>query len=228
MKEEKMNINWQAIFNINIAKEAIPQILEGLPYTLSLSLIGFALGTFCGFFVALMRMSNFRPIRWLAMAHISLMRGVPLMVLLFFIYFGLPFMGIQLDAITASIIAFTSMSSAYISEIIRSSLFAIDKGQWEAARSLGLRTNVIYRKVIIPQAFRIALPPLSNVLLDMVKSTSLTAMITVPEIFNKAKIVGGAKSDYMTVYICVALIYWGICGLYAVGQVWLENRLATY
>lgn len=223
-----MDINWQAVFNADIAREAIPQILEGLPYTLSLSLIGFALGTFFGFFVALMRMSKFGPLRWLAMAHISLMRGIPLMVLLFFIYFGLPFMGLQLDAISASIIAFTSMSSAYISEIIRASLSAIDKGQWEAARSLGLRTNVIYRKIIIPQAFRIALPPLSNVLLDMVKSTSLTAMITVPEIFNKAKIVGGAKSDYMTVYICVALIYWVICTLYAVGQVHLEKRLATY
>lgn len=167
-----MSINWQAVFNAEIAWEAIPQILEGLPYTLSLSLIGFALGTFCGFFVALLRMSKITPLRWLAMLHISLMRGIPLMVLLFFIYFGLPFMGIQLDAISASIIAFTSMSSAYISEIIRASLSAIDKGQWEAAKSLGLRTNVIYRKIIIPQAFRIALPPLSNVLLDMVKSTS--------------------------------------------------------
>ncbi|WP_105114412.1 amino acid ABC transporter permease [Streptococcus suis] len=223
-----MNINWDAIFDPNLAAEAIPLILEGLPYTLSLSLIGFALGTFLGFFVALLRMSKLAPLRWLAMTHISLMRGIPLMVLLFFIYFGLPFMGLQLDAISASIIAFTSMSSAYISEIIRASLSAIDKGQWEAARSLGLRTNVIYRKIIIPQAFRIALPPLSNVLLDMVKSTSLTAMITVPEIFNKAKIVGGAKSDYMTVYICVALIYWVICTLYAVGQVHLEKSLATY
>lgn len=221
-----MTINWQAVFNPELAIEAIPNILEGLPYTLSLSLIGFGLGTFLGFFVALMRMSRFGPLRWLAMWHVSLMRGVPLMVLLFFIYFGLPFMGLQLDAISSTIVAFTSMSSAYISEIIRSSLQAVDKGQWEAAKSLGLRTPTIYRKVIIPQAFRIALPPLSNVLLDMVKSTSLTAMITVPEIFNKAKIVGGAKSDYMTVYICVALIYWVICSLYAIGQTKLEQRQA--
>ena len=223
-----MTINWQAVFNPELALEAIPSILEGLPYTLALSLIGFGLGTFLGFFVALMRMSHFAPFRWLAMWHVSLMRGVPLMVLLFFIYFGLPFMGLQLDAITSTIVAFTAMSSAYISEIIRSSLQAVDKGQWEAAKSLGLRTPVIYRKIIIPQAFRIALPPLSNVLLDMVKSTSLTAMITVPEIFNKAKIVGGAKSDYMTVYICVALIYWVICSLYAIGQTRLEQRMATY
>ena len=223
-----MSINWQAVFNPELAIEAIPSILEGLPYTLALSLIGFGLGTFLGFFVALMRMSSFAPFRLLAICHVSLMRGVPLMVLLFFIYFGLPFMGLQLDAITSTIVAFTAMSSAYISEIIRSSLQAVDKGQWEAAKSLGLRTPIIYRKIIIPQAFRIALPPLSNVLLDMVKSTSLTAMITVPEIFNKAKIVGGAKSDYMTVYICVALIYWVICSLYAIGQTRLEQRMATY
>ncbi|MGT2831965.1 amino acid ABC transporter permease [Streptococcus halotolerans] len=221
-----MSINWQALFNPELAIEAIPVILEGVPYTLSLSLIGFFLGTILGFFVALCRLSRLWPLRWLAASHVSLMRGIPLMVLLFFIYFGLPFMGIELDAIGATIIAFSLMSSAYISEIIRSSLAAVDKGQWEAARSLGLRTPIIYRKVIIPQAIRIALPPLSNVLLDMVKSTALTAMITVPEMFNKAKIIGGAKSDYMTVYIVVALMYWGICTLYAVGQEKMEKRLA--
>lgn len=221
-----MSINWQALFNLDLAIEAIPVILEGLPYTLALSLIGFLLGTILGFFVALCRMSHLWPLRWLAASHVSLMRGIPLMVLLFFIYFGLPFMGIELDAIAATIIAFTFMSSAYISEIIRSSLAAVDNGQWEAARSLGLRTPIIYRKVIIPQAIRIALPPLSNVLLDMVKSTALTAMITVPEMFNKAKIIGGAKSDYMTVYIVVALMYWVICTLYAIGQDKMEKHLA--
>uniref|UniRef100_UPI003F68D499 amino acid ABC transporter permease n=1 Tax=Streptococcus pluranimalium TaxID=82348 RepID=UPI003F68D499 len=221
-----MSINWQALFNLDLAIEAIPVILEGLPYTLALSLIGFFLGTILGFFVALCRMSHLWPLRWLAASHVSLMRGIPLMVLLFFLYFGLPFMGIELDAIAATIIAFTFMSSAYISEIIRSSLAAVDNGQWEAARSLGLRTPIIYRKVIIPQAIRIALPPLSNVLLDMVKSTALTAMITVPEMFNKAKIIGGAKSDYMTVYIVVALMYWVICTLYAIGQDKMEKHLA--
>ncbi|MFU2205092.1 amino acid ABC transporter permease [Streptococcus pluranimalium] len=221
-----MSINWQALFNLDLAIEAIPVILEGLPYTLALSLIGFFLGTILGFFVALCRMSHLWPLRWLAASHVSLMRGIPLMVLLFFIYFGLPFMGIELDAIAATIITFTFMSSAYISEIIRSSIAAVDNGQWEAARSLGLRTPIIYRKVIIPQAIRIALPPLSNVLLDMVKSTALTAMITVPEMFNKAKIIGGAKSDYMTVYIVVALMYWVICTLYAIGQDKMEKHLA--
>lgn len=223
-----MDINWRGMFNPEIAGEAIPKILEGLPLTLFLSLVGFVLGTGLGFFVALARQSKIAPLRYLAIAHMSLMRGIPMMVFLFFIYFGLPFIGIQFDAITSSILAFSIMSSAYIAEIIRSALLAVDKGQWEAARSLGLPTPIIYRRVIIPQAFRIAVPPLSNVLLDMVKSTAITAMITVPEMFQKAKIVGGAKSDYMTVYICVALIYWAICTLYAAGQTQLEKRLAVY
>ncbi len=217
-------IKWEAVFNFSIAREAFPKILEGLPYTLSLSLIGFALGTVVGFIFAQMKTSKCLVFRWLATIHISLMRGIPLMVLLFLIYFGLPFVGIQLDPITASIIAFTLMSSAYISEIIRSSLMAVDKGQWEAAESLGIKKSAIYRSVILPQAFRIALPPLSNVLMDMVKSTSLTAMITVPEIFNKAKIVGGSKSDYMTVYILVAFIYWLVCTLYAILQAGWEKK----
>lgn len=218
-------IKWEAIFNLSLAQKALPAILEGLPYTLSLSLIGFVLGTFFGFFVALAKLSRYRVLRYVAHAHISIMRGTPLMVLLFLIYFGLPFVGLQFDAITASIIGFTMMSSAYISEVIRSSLLAIDRGQWEAAKSLGLKTPTIYRAIIIPQAIRIALPPLSNVLLDMVKSTSLLAAITVPEIFKKAQIVGGSYSDYMTAYIVVAFVYWVICTLYAFGQNLLEERL---
>lgn len=221
-------IKWDAIFDLSLVPEALPKILEGLPYTLGLSLIGFALGTVAGFFVALMKMSKIAPLRWLVNTHISLMRGTPLMVLLFLIYYGLPFVGIELDALVASVIAFTFMSSAYIAEIIRSSLLAVDKGQWEAARALGIKTSTIYRAIIIPQAIRIAVPPLSNVLLDMVKTTSVTAMITVPEIFNKAKQVGGSKLDYMTSYILVALVYWVICTLYAIGQAHLEKRLATY
>lgn len=223
-----MTINWLGLFNPDIARVAIPKILEGLPFTLFLSLVGCFLGTILGFFVALAKMSRVTFLRFLAQAHMSLMRGIPLMVLLFFIYFGLPYINIRFDAVTSSILAFTLMSSAFIAEIIRSALLAVDKGQWEAARALGLPTPIIYRRVIIPQAFRIAVPPLSNVLLDMVKGTSMTAMITVPEMFQKAKIVGGAKSDYMTVYICVALIYWAICTLYAVGQTQLEKRLAVY
>lgn len=104
----------------------------------------------------------------------------------------------------------------------------MDYGQWEASTSLGLNYFQTLRKVIVPQAFRISVPPLSNVLLDMIKGTSLAAMITVPDIFQNAKIVGGREFDYMTMYILVAFIYWCICLVFEQGQKILEKRLSLY
>lgn len=221
-------MNWSSLFNPTLAVKAIPLILEGLPLTLFLSLMSFILGISCGFFVALLRLSKYRILRFIASLHISFMRGIPLMVLLFVIYYGLPFAGIRINAIGSSILAFTMMSSAYSSEVIRASLLAVDFGQWEAAYSLGLTKSRIYQKIIIPQAIRISLPPLSNILLDMVKSTSITATITVPEMFNKAQIIGGSYSDYMTVYITVALLYWIICSLYALVQLIWEKKITIH
>lgn len=107
-------------------------------------------------------------------------------------------------------------------------MISVDKGQWEAAYALGLKWPVVMRKIIIPQAMRIAVPPLSNVLLDLIKGTALAAMITVPEIFQQAKIVGGREFDYMTMYILVALVYWAICSIFALFQDVLEKRMAVY
>ena len=117
-------------------------------------------------------------------------------------------------------------SSAYISEVLRSAMDAVDNGQWEAAMSLGMSYRQTLQKVIVPQAFRIAIPPLSNVLLDMIKGSSLVAMISLPDIFQNAKIVGGREQNYMTVYILVAIIYWIICLLFEQGQRYLEKKMA--
>src|SRR5690606_11081764 len=108
-------------------------------------------------------------------------------------------------------IGFSLNSAAYIAEIDRSSLSSVDKGQWEAARSLGLGYGLTLRQIILPQAVRIALPPLTNVFMDIVKATSLAAVITVPELFQKTQIVAGREFDAMTMYILVALIYWPVC-----------------
>ena len=105
---------------------------------------------------------------------------------------------------------------------------AVDKGQWEAARSLGLPQKSIIRRIILPQAMRIAVAPLGNVIIDMVKSSSLAAMITVPDIFQNAKIIGGREYDYMSMYILIALIYWTLSFTLELLQGYLEKRLATY
>ena len=175
-----------------------------------------------------MKRSPFLVLRLIANFHVSFMRGTPTLVFLFLLYFGLPYFKIQLPAIICSIICFSIVSSAYICEVLRSSIDAVDYGQWEASTSLGLNYFQTLRRVIVPQAFRISVPPLSNVLLDMIKGTSLAAMITVPDIFQNAKIVGGREFDYMTMYILVALIYWSICLVFEQGQKILEKRLSLY
>ena len=207
------DIKWEYIFNIRLAIDNFGYVVSGIGYTLLISAVGFLLGLVLGFLLSLMRISSIKLVSRFAKLYISFMRGTTTLVLLFILYFGFPFIGIYFQAVVAAIIGFSLSSAAYIAEIIRSALNAIDQGQWEAGMSLGLSRRKVLWRIIVPQALRIAVPPLSNVVLDLVKSSSLAAMITVPDIFQKAKIVGGRENDYMTVYIMVALIYWAICSL---------------
>lgn len=216
-------IRWDYLFNPQLALDSIPFVLEGLSFTLFISLLSFILSLVGGTVIALMRLSYYSLLRMLARLYVSFFRGVPVLVTLFFLYFGLPLVNLMLTAVQAAIIGFGLTSSAYSSEIIRSAIESIDKGQWEAAQSLGLNRQRVLRKIIFPQATKVAIPALSNVLLDLVKGSSLTAMITVPEIFQKAKIVGGANNDYMTMYFLVAIIYWIITIFYGFLQDYLER-----
>ncbi|MEK5171989.1 ABC transporter permease subunit [Heyndrickxia sp. FSL W8-0496] len=218
------NIQWEYIFDIKLAIESFPYVMQGIGYTILISLVSMLLGLILGFFIALGRMSNKWLFRIPARLYISFMRGVPILVFLFILYFGLPMIGIEFTAVTAAIIGFSLNSAAYMAEINRSAIASVDKGQWEAASSLGFTYWQTMRKIILPQAVKLALPPLSNVYLDLIKGTSLAAMITVPELFQKAKIVGGREYDYMTMYIVAALIYWGICSIISILQNYLEKR----
>ncbi|MBJ8325830.1 amino acid ABC transporter permease [Streptococcus pacificus] len=214
-----------SFINLKLMVDNLGFVLTGLPYTLGIAGLSFVTGLILGLFLALMRRSKSLLLQTIAKAYISIMRGVPMIVVLFMLYFALPYFGIQLSALVCAFIGFSSVSSAYISEIFRSSIAAIDSGQWEAARALGLPQRTIVKKVILPQAIRIAIPPLGNVAVDMIKSSSLAAMITVPDIFQNAKIVGGREWDYMSMYILVAFIYWSLCVLFERFQNYLEKRL---
>ncbi|HER2577125.1 TPA: amino acid ABC transporter permease [Streptococcus pyogenes] len=214
------------MINIPLMKDSLGFVLSGLPYTLGISLLSFFTGLFLGLGLALLVRSRQPLIHYLVRAYISIMRGVPMIVVLFVLYFGLPYYGLELPALLCAYLGFSMVSAAYISEVFRSSIEAIDKGQWEAAKALGLPYALMVKKIILPQAFRIAVPPLGNVIIDMVKSSSLAAMITVPDIFQNAKIIGGREWDYMSMYILVAFIYWIIAFLLERYQEFLENKLA--
>ena len=216
------------LFDFQLALESLPFLLQGVPMTLILTIIGMVLGLILGFFLALASGSKLFILRFPAKTYISFMRGIPMIVFLFLLYFGLPVIGIELTAFNAAALAFGLNSAAYIAEINRSALNSVDIGQWESAKALNLPYWLTMRKIILPQAVRIAIPPLSNVLLSIVKSTSLAAMITVPELFQKAQIVAGRTFDSMTMYILIALIYWPICGVISYMQDRLEVKYSQY
>ena len=199
-----------------------------LIYTLGISVLSFIIGNFFAILLAFMRMSQKPWLKYPARIYISFMRGVPMLVVLFIIYFGLPYVGIQIPALLYAIIGFSTVSAAYMAEIFRSSISAVDKGQWEAAQSLGLPQKPIIHHIILPQALRIAVAPTCNVIIDMVKSSSLAAMITVPDIFQNAKIIGGREYDYMSMYILITFIYWVLSFILELLQGQVEKRLTVY
>ncbi|MGJ9460167.1 amino acid ABC transporter permease [Oceanobacillus sp. CF4.6] len=226
-----MNFNgfdFGGLFDIELAIDSLPFILEGLPMTVIISIVGMGIGLVLGLLLALARGSKNILLRWPSRVYISFMRGTPMLVFLFILYFGLPVVGIEFTAMTAAIIGFGLNSSAYIAEIDRSSLNSVDKGQWESARALNLPYWTTLRKIILPQATRIAIPPLTNVFMDVVKATSLAAVITVPELFQKTQIVAGREFDAMTMYVLVALIYWPVCILIGYLQESLERHYSKF
>ncbi|WP_188455196.1 amino acid ABC transporter permease [Virgibacillus oceani] len=217
------------LFDVELALESLPYIIKGgLPMTLAVSFSGMLLGLILGLFIALARGSKRIVFRWPARIYISFMRGTPILVFLFILYFGLPVVGIEFSAFTAAFLGFGLNSAAYIAEINRASLNSIDAGQWESAKALNLSYWKTLRKIILPQATRIAIPPLTNVFMDIVKATSLAAVITVPELFQKTQIVAGREFDAMTMYILVAFIYWPVCMIISFMQDRLESRYSRF
>ena len=221
-------IEWGLLFDPVLAIESLPYVLEGIWYTLLISMGSMLIGLVIGFFLALARTSPKKIMQWPARLYISFMRGVPILVILFLLYFAMPVIGIEFTAVQAALIGFSINSAAYIAEVFRSSLASVDKGQWESSTALGLTYWQTMRRIILPQSVRIAVPSLSNVYLDLIKASSLAAMITVPEIFQKARIVGAREYDLLTLLILVALIYWAICSVMTVLQNYLEKRYAEY
>lgn len=216
------------IFNWELARESFPFIIKGIGYTMLIGMGSMLIGLVLGFFIALGRMSSLKLVSWPSRLYISFMRGTPLLVLLFILYYGLPMVGIKFNAITAAFIGFSINVAAYIAEVIRASLYSVPSGQWEASRSLGLSYWQTMGSVIIPQATRIALPPMSNILLDVIKGTSLASVITVPELMYQAKIVSARTLETLTMYILIALIYWAICVILSFLQNYLERRYSKY
>ena len=203
-----------------------PLLWAALIFTVPLTLLSFVLGLTLGFFTALARLYGPAPLVALARFYVWIIRGTPLLVQLFVIFYGLPSAGILLDAFPAALIGFTINVGAYSSEIIRAVIASIPKGQWEASYSIGMSWSQALRRTVLPQATRIAVPPLSNTFISLVKDTSLAAAITVPELFQQAQRIVAVTYEPLIIYIEAALIYLALSSVLSVLQDRLERRFA--
>ncbi|WP_289145549.1 ABC transporter permease subunit [Staphylococcus aureus] len=182
--------------------------LKGIKITILISLIGVALGSILGAFVALMKLSKIKIISWIASIYIEILRGTPMLVQVFIVFFGITSaLGLDISALVCGTIALVINSSAYIAEIIRAGINAVDKGQMEAARSLGLNYRQTMKSVIMPQAIKNILPALGNEFVTLIKESSIVSTIGVGEIMFNAQVVQGISFDPFTPLIVAAALY---------------------
>jgi His/Glu/Gln/Arg/opine family amino acid ABC transporter permease subunit len=207
---------------------AWPMLVGMLKGTIPLTVISFVCGLAIGLAAALARMSSIKVLDWIARVYISIIRGTPLLVQLFIIFFGLGQVGLKLDPYVAAAVAFSLNVGGYAAEIIRASILSVPRGQYEAATVVGMDYWQSMRRIVLPQASRIAVPPLSNTLLSLVKDTSLAALVLVPELFHEAQVRAALTFEYLPLYALAALYYWVLCYLITLAQGPLERRLSRY
>ncbi len=197
---------------IDYLQIALPKIWIGLQITFKVSLICLLIGMVIGFPVALARVYGSKWLRWLVTAYVEIFRGTPVLVQLFLIYYGLPQFGITFSAFTSAYLAIGLNSGAYQSEYFRGAIQAISSGQMMAARSIGMTRLQAIRYVIIPQAFRFAIPSWSNEAVSMVKISSIVYLIAVPEMLYVAKELMSKYYNPMQTYLLVGLVYLLVIG----------------
>ncbi|CAL8900182.1 cysteine ABC transporter permease [Kocuria varians] len=209
--------------------DSLPQLLAAtVKVTIPLSIIAFVLALVVAVLATVMRLSRIRPLQWLSRFYVWLFRGTPILVQLFIIFYGLPAAGITLSAWTSAILAFTLNTGAYAAETLRASVQSIPRGQLEAARTLNYTGWQTVRHVIAPQALRIALPPLGNDLIDLVKGTSLVMVITLADVFQVGRQIAATNFQPLALYAEVAVIYLAIFTVLSFAQSRLERVSNRY
>lgn len=205
-----------------------PIVAGAVRGTIPLALLSFAGGMVIAVIVALMRLSKRRLVSALGRTYVSLIRGTPLLVQLFVVFYGLPSLGLVIDPWPSAIVAFSLNVGGYAAEVVRAAILSVPKGQWEAAYVIGMRHRTALRRIILPQAARVSVPPLSNTFISLVKDTSLASLILVTELFREAQKVAAFSQEFMLLYLEAALVYWVICLALSTGQNALERRLDRY
>ena len=205
---------------------AAPVMLRATGYTLLFAVSAMVLGLALGAFVALLRVLQVPVLAQVAAVYVSAMRGTPLLVQVFLVYYGLPSVGIEFSPITAGVLALTLNVAAYLSESLRGAVLGISQGQWMAGTSLGLTRMQTLRYVVTPQALRMAVPSLSNSLISLIKDTSLVSVIAVTELMLATKELISTTFQPFPLYLAAAGVYWVLSLLFERVQRLMERRLA--
>lgn len=212
--------SWQLV------QDSLLPLLEGMVFgTIPLTAISFVLGLVIALVVALARLSSIWIVKATAATFISIIRGTPLLLQLFIIFYGLPAFGLVLDPWPSAIVAFSLNVGGYAAETIRAAILSVPKGQWEAAATIGLSNATTLRRIILPQAARVAVPPLSNTLISLVKDTSLASAVLVTEVLRKAQELAAPTFEFFLLYGIAAIYYWIVSQALTVVQGRLEKRL---
>jgi L-cystine transport system permease protein len=213
---------------MGIVLENLPFLLQGAYYTLLITIVSMFFGSIIAIITALARLKGNKLIRWIARAYVSIIRGTPTLVQIIIIYYGLADYGIKLQPLMAAYISLSISIGAYLSETLRGALLSIPNGQMEAAYASGMTPSQTMRRIIIPQALRIAIPPAGNTFIGMLKETSLVSVITVTELLRSADLLIAQYYVYMPFYLAIALMYWIMStGFSYILERW-EKRLSVY
>lgn len=226
------------ILDIGLIFTQIPTLLTYLPVTLFITFFSMLLGVMLGLIIAIIKMNKIPVLSQIAAVFVSFIRGTPLLVQLYLSFYGIPILlryfnyfydtNYNINSIPPMLfvlIAFSLNEAAYNSETIRAALQSVNKGQIEAAQSLGMTYNQLLRRIVIPEAFIVALPNLGNTLIGLLKGTSLAFVCSVTEMTGRGKTLAGNNYRYFEVYISLALIYWALTILIELLVKYLEKRL---
>ncbi|WP_432543487.1 amino acid ABC transporter permease [Kineococcus sp. SYSU DK002] len=213
----------------DLVRDSLLPLASGLVRgTIPLTAISFAAGLVLALLVALMRLSSIGVLSAVARFYVSVIRGTPLLLQLFIIYYALPEFGVVIDPFPSAIVALSLNVGGYASEVIRAAILSVPKGQTEAALTIGMSYPTTMRRIVLPQATRVAVPPLSNTLISLVKDTSLVANIQGVELLRKAQEIAAPTYEFFALYSVAAVYYWIVCLVLSFGQTRVETRLNRF
>jgi polar amino acid transport system permease protein len=213
------------IFSIDDMIAFLPSLLHGAMITIAVSLLAFGLALVFGLVTGIARISRLMPLRVVAACYIQFIRGTPLLLQLFFIYYVLPYVGIVLTPFVSGLTGLTLNYAAYMAEVFRSGILAIPKGQWEAGQSVGMSRRLLMRRIILPQAIRIIIPSLGNFFVSIFKDSALVSVITMRDLMFSGQLLASATYKHFEIFAEVAVIYFLISYPTAKFVEWIEAKV---